>query len=431
MSVNAKTTPKKRVQSLQDRLGHSAKLNPKRRYGNLFDKVYRNDVLHEAWRRVSRNRGAPGVDGQSIQWIRENGVDEFLADLATCLKAERYHPLHVKRVFIAKPDGSLRPLGIPAVIDRVVQMAVKLVIEPLFEADFLSCSFGFRPKKSSHQAIRLIEDHLYRGYRWVVDVDLKSYFDTIAHEPLLEMVQQRVTDRKIVRLIRYWLKAGVLEDGVVTYPELGSPQGGVLSPLLANIYLHRVDQEWQKRQPREVLVRYADDMLIMCPTQADAERAYSRLQEVLSELSLTLNASKTRITAARDGFDFLGFSFRRGFYTRRGCRREIIIKVPRAKAEKAMRAKIKKQIKSIKLGDALDSTVPLLNRRLRGWVGYFRISNVRPALKGLVRYACEQLRLHLRRRFHRKRSQYSRRWPDGLFHQHYGLLTVSELLPGS
>jgi len=390
--------------------------------------VYREDVLQEAWRRVAKNRGAPGVDGQSIQWIRQYGVETFLAEIAVVLKAERYHPQHVKRVYIDKPDGSQRPLGIPAVIDRVVQMAVKLVIEPLFEADFLPCSFGFRPNQSPHAAIRTIEDHLRRGYRWVVDVDLKSYFDTIAHEPLLEMVQHRVTDRKIVRLIRYWLKAGVLEDGTVTYPELGSPQGGVLSPLLANIYLHRVDQEWQKRLPREVLIRYADDMLILCPTQADAQQAYRHLQEVLSALGLTLNQAKTRITAARAGFDFLGFSFRRGFYTRNGRRREIIVKVPRAKAEKALRAKMKEQIKSIKLGDAFDSTVPLLNRRLRGWVGYFRVGNVRPAVKGLVRYACTQLRLHLRRRFHRKRSHYGRRWPDALFHDHYGLLTVAQLL---
>jgi RNA-directed DNA polymerase len=307
-------------------------------------------------------------------------------------------------------------------------MAVKLVIEPLFEPDFLDCSFGFRPKRSAHQAIRHIEDRLRRGYRWVVDVDLKSYFDTIPHARLLRLVKRRVTDPKVLRLIRYWLKAGILENGVVSFPELGSPQGGVLSPLLANIYLHEVDREWQTRQPRAVLVRYADDMLILCRTEADARAEYAHLQQVVAEHELTLNEAKTRVTAARDGFDFLGFSFRRGVYTRGGRKREIIIKVPRKKAEQAMRDKIKEQVKSLKLGDPLDATVQALNRRLRGWVNYFRIGNVRDAVYGLIWHTCRQLRIYLRRRFHRKRSQHTKRWPDRLFHDHYQLYTAAQLL---
>jgi len=267
-------------------------------------------VLQEAWRRVAGNRGAAGVDGKSIKWIRdEYGVDRLLSEIGELLRSKRYHPDFIRRAYILKDDGSKRPLGIPTVVDRVVQMSVKLVIEPLFEADFIPCSYGFRPKRCSHQAIRFIDDHLRRGYGWVVDVDLKSYFDTIPHDPLLDLVQRRMTDRRVLRLIRYWLKAGILEDSTVTYPELGSPQGGVLSPLLANIYLHEVDREWQSRGPRAVMVRYADDMLILCPTEADARREYAHLQQFVADLGLRLNAEKTRLTAAREGFDFFGVQF--------------------------------------------------------------------------------------------------------------------------
>jgi len=426
----ASPAPKYGPRVLWDRLYVSAKSQPERRYGNLFDKVWRPDILAEAWKRVSANRGAPGVDGQSIQWIRDYGAERYLEELGGLLRAGAYHPDLVRRTFIPKGDGRERPLGIPTVTDRVVQMAVKMVIEPLFEADFLDCSFGFRPGRSSHQAIRLIDDHLRRGYRWVVDVDLKSYFDTIPHDRLLELVQRRVTDRKIVRLIRWWLKAGILHKGQVEYPELGSPQGGVLSPLLANIYLHEVDRVWAARGPRAVLVRYADDMLILCPTEADAEREYSLLRDVLAGLGLTLNAEKTRLTAVADGFDFLGFSFRNGFYVRNGRRRSIIIKLPRQKAEKAMRDKLKKTVQDTHLGDPLDLTVRRCNAQLRGWANYFRIGNLRSALTGLVRHACQQMRIYLRRKFHRKRSQYGYRWPDGQFHRTYGLMTVSELLQG-
>lgn len=321
----------------------------------------------------------------------------------------------------------MRPLGIPTVTDRVVQMAVKIVIEPLSEADFLPCSFGFRPKRSSHQAIREIDEYLRRGFWWVVDVDLKSYFDTIPHDRLMRLVQRRVRDPRILRLIRGWLKAGILEKGEVTYPELGSPQGGVLSPLLSNIYLHEVDKQFHRRGTKVHLVRYADDLLILCGTEADAKEAYERLAQIAIDLGLMLNADKTRVVHASAGFDFLGFSFRCGQYTRNGKLRKIMIKVPRSKARKGIRQRIKEAMKAIPLGESIRTVIAVVNPRLRGWSNYFRISNVWHALKHLVWYAVGQLQLFLRRRYQRKRVRDGRRFPASYFHERHGLYTVSQL----
>jgi RNA-directed DNA polymerase len=314
------------------------------------------------------------------------------------------------------------------VTDRVVQAAVKLVIEPLFEADFAESSYGFRPQRGAHDAIRRIDGLWRRGYRWVVDVDLKSYFDTIPRKPLMERVQRRVRDPKLLRLIRGWLAAGILEDGAVSYPDAGTPQGGVLSPLLSNIYLHEVDQEWQQRGVRAQLVRYADDLVIVCPTEAVARAEYAHLQTVVRALGLTLNTEKTRVVAMREGFEFLGFSYRRGEYARGGKRRETLIKVPRARAVKAIQARLKQVVQTVPLGEAVTEAVSAVNRSLHGWVRYFRISNAEAAVKGLVWHATRQLRVFLRRKYQRKRSQHGRRWPDTYFHEHLGLCTVRELL---
>jgi len=421
------STLKNKVRELRRSLYSSAKARPERTYGILYDKVYRPDVLDEAWRLVSRNGGAAGVDGKSIAWIRSYGVAKYLEEIGTILHERRYHPKTIRRVYVPKGDGRDRPLGIPTVTDRVVQMAVKLVIEPLFEADFLPCSYGFRPKRSCRDAIDAVDAHLRNGYRWVVDVDLAGYFDTIPHDRLIQLVERRVHDHRVVRLIRWWLKAGVLEDGTVTYPDRGTPQGGVLSPLLSNIYLHEVDRQWVGDDTDTHLVRYADDLLILCRTKQDAKAAYLRLLQIVEELSLTVNLDKTCVTHAGDGFDFLGFSFRKGQYMWNGQSRSTVVKVPRAKARKGIRQRIKDALKAIPLGEPIQKAVSAVNVRLRGWANYFRIGNAYAALRHLVWYSVGQLQLFLRRRYQRKAVRDSRRYPASYFHERHGLYTVGSL----
>src|SRR5437660_2294004 len=253
------------ARKLQRTLYRVAKQQPERRFTLLYDKVCRRDILQEAWQRVKSNKGAAGVDQVDIDAIRDYGEDRFLNELEQELRSRQYRVSLVRRVHIPKPGqpGKTRPLGIPTVKDRVIQMAVKLVIEPLFEADFVPCSFGFRPEKTPRMALSIIAEKMQAGYTHVVDVDLKSYFDTISHELLLELVERRVGDVQVVRLIRAWLKAGVLEEGKVTHPDRGSPQGGVVSPLLSNVMLHEVDRQWCRgdgtMSHSVVRVRYADD----------------------------------------------------------------------------------------------------------------------------------------------------------------------------
>ena len=359
------------------KLGEKAQAEPRFRFYALFDKLHRWDVLCESWRRVRANGGACGVDGQTIGDIEESGVAEFLLVLQAELKTGCYRPQAVRRQYIPKPDGRQRPLGIPSVRDRVVQQAALIVLEPIFEADFTDASYGFRPGRSAHQAVEVVGRYLNRGLTQVCDVDIEAYFDSIPHGKLMQLVTRRLVDRRLLGLIKGWLTCAVEEDGRRWKPRRGTPQGGVISPLLANIYLHALDATWHKRGyndwngPNVQLVRYADDLVLL--TDKDAEWAMARLEEILARLDLRLNHKKSRVVnAERETFDFLGFTFRR-VWNREHTKRVAII-TPSTKAQQRLRTKVKMMV-SATIPVPVAEQVRRVNRVLRGWVNYFRVGN--------------------------------------------------------
>lgn len=265
------------VRALQHVLYRAAKADPGRRFHALADKVYRRDVLQRAWEQVRRNRGAAGIDGTTLSDVEEYGVDRLLDELARDLRNGSFAPSPARRVFIPKPGTSeRRPLSIPPVRDRIVQAAVKIVLEPIFEADFLPCSFGFRPQRTTHDALQVLLDESFKGNRWVVETDIASCFEAIPHSALMQAVEERVSDRTLLALLRAFLRAGVMEHGSLRWPVTGTAQGGVISPLMCNVYLHRLDRAWDDVAHGQ-LVRYADDLVVMCSTRAQAEAALARL----------------------------------------------------------------------------------------------------------------------------------------------------------
>lgn len=411
------------VRTFQRKLYCAAKQCARRGFGILYDKVVKKEVLTEAWRRVRSNAGAAGVDGQSITEIRkEYGEERFLREIQQELESQSYRPAAIRRAYILKADGSPRPLGIPTVKDRVLRMAVKLVIEPLLEADFLSCSYGYRPRRGNREAATAVHQ-LVNSRKWVVEVDLKSYFDTIPHVRLMQLVRRRVRDRRLLHLIRSWLKAGIMTEGSLQPNTSGTPQGGVLSPLLSNIYLHELDRQWDARLGE--LIRFADDMVVLCTSQDQAERALAEIRRLVGELELTLNETKTKIVHVGDGFEFLGFTYREAYSAKH--KRKVRIKFPRPQSMCKVRATIKNVIRRHPLGTPLAEVIAAVNRTLRGWAAYFKIGNSYQAGLGLAHYACDQFRLFWRRRKARKRIRGVRHWPDGYFY-HQGLCYVPKLL---
>lgn len=407
---------------LQNKLYLAAKRSATRRFGILMDKVTRLDFLWEAWRRVKKKRGAAGVDRQSIRQVKEYGEERFILELQQLLQSESYRASAIRRVYIPKDNGGQRPLGIPVIKDRVAQMAVKLVIEPLFEVDFCGHSYGFRPKRSNQQAAQRVH-YLLNRRKWAVTIDIKGYFDTIPHDRLLDLVRQRVSDRRVIDLVRQWLKASVFHAGELEPTTSGTPQGGVLSPLLSNIYLHEFDRQWESFHGE--VIRFADDIVILCWNRSQADEALRQACALLESLALAVNRDKTRVVHARDGFDFLGFRYKEAWSFRRN--RWVRIKFPRPKALKKARQRIKERIRSVPLGEPLTEVIKTVNRTLRGWANYFRIGNSSQAGYDLARYTCEQLRLWWRRHKNRKRIRGTRRWPNSFYYDR-GLLYVPALL---
>jgi RNA-directed DNA polymerase len=383
-----------KARELQRKLYLAAKRSPARRFHALYDKVYRADVLGRAWSEVAANGGAPGVDGVTIAQIEEQGVGGFLGVLAAELRAGTYRPLPVRRVTIPKPQGGERNLGVPAVRDRVVQAAAKVVCEPVFEADFLDCSYGFRPRRSARMALEAVRVGVNRGRVWVVDADIASFFDSIRPEVLRCAVEERISDRRMVKLLMGWVRAGVWTGESLLHPETGTAQGGVISPLMANVVLHRLDRVWQERYRRlGEIVRFADDLVILCPTQERAEAALAALTEVLSGLGLSLAVAKTAVVDLRrpgSGFNFLGFHHRRvESFTRKGryyCARWPADRSVR-RAKDRIRALTARRLLLLPVRDVVAS----LNRFLLGWRGYFRYGNSTTVFHDLDEFAVERL----------------------------------------
>jgi RNA-directed DNA polymerase len=396
------------VRALQHALYRAAKADPGRRFHALYDKVHRRDVLQRAWSQVRRNDGAPGIDHITLAEVEEYGVSRLLDELEAELQAGTFRPIPARRVFIPKPGtAERRPLSIPAVRDRVVQAAVKIVLEPVFEADFLPCSFGFRPKRAAHDGLQVLVNESFAGARWVVETDVADCFGAIPHSGLMSAVEERISDRRLLSLLRAFLRAGVMEQGTVRRPVTGTAQGGVISPLMCNVYLHRLDRAW--RGAYGTYIRYADDALVMCRSKGQAVAALARLTVLLAELGLRPKPAKTRIvqlTAGGEGVDFLGFHHRlvrsRSVPGRAGV--TFLARWPARKAMQHARDRIRFMTMRARLAAPVEQVVQEINLFLRGWAGYFRYGNSAHAFDQIRRYAVMRLALFIAKRHQRGRA---------------------------
>jgi group II intron reverse transcriptase/maturase len=427
-------TPEK-IRELQRKLYRKAKQEKEFRFYLLYDKVYRLDILNHAYRCVRANKGTCGVDGITFERIeeREEGVQKYLEAVAEELKRKTYKPMPVRRVYIPKPDGRKRPLGIPTVKDRIVQMAVKIVMEPIFEADFQENSYGFRPKRNAHQAVSDVSYHLRYGKHRVIDADISKYFDTIAHEKLLALVARRIVDKNILRLIKQWLKAPVVEEenGKKKYKgnDKGTPQGGVLSPLLANIYLNVLDTAWKMRKVQERLearlIRYADDFVVVC--KGNTEKIVRGIKMVLGDLELSLNKEKTKMVDAKEeNFNFLGFTIRMIENPKTGKKFPLI--VPSKKAVRSIKAEIKNLTCRRNCALPKEVVINKLNEVVGGWVNYFYYGNCSNELSKLKGYLEERARIYLRRKHGMKNWGY-KTYPPRYLYVDLGLLKIPTTAP--
>lgn len=426
------SAPIGKVRRLQRKLWTAAKQSEGRRFHALYDRIYRDDILWEAWERVRSNRGAAGVDRMTLAVVEEYGTDRMLRELSGALRSGEYRPAPVRRVEIPKPDGRKRPLGIPTVVDRVAQQAAKIVLEPIFEADFLPCSFGFRPQRSATDALEKIRTAFPKGAVFVLEADIQNFFGEIDHERLMGLVAQRISDRRVLKLLRSWLGAGVMDSaGVVQRAVAGTPQGGVISPLLANIYLHAFDRAWAEHGTGE-LIRYADDFVVLCRTGSQAEEARRRATALLGDLGLVLAPEKTSVVDLRDGrqgFDFLGCHFHARMSGRMweqyGKVRYYLHRWPSQRAMKHARARVRALTGRNRVGVDLRVTIGALNLFLRGWGGYFRTGNAAKKFRQLERYVIWRLtRLLIKQRGRNLRAGQVKRWTDAWFHDQ-GLYKLS------
>ena len=421
------------VQKLQTALHAKAKDEPSCRFHALYDKLYREDVLRHAYQCCRANRGAPGVDGERFEDIEANGVEPWLGELAKKLREKTYQAEAIRRVYIPKPNGKLRPLGIPTIRDRVVQMAMVLVVGPIFEADLPPEQYAYRPDRNAHDAIRQVHSLLKTGHTQVVDADLAAYFDSIPHAELMKSVARRIVDRQVLHLIKMWLEVPVQETDErggkrrttrCRDEKRGIPQGSPLSPLLANLYMRRFVLGWRLKgfeaRFKARIVTYADDLVICC--KGSAAQALEAMRSLMAQIKLTVNEEKTRVCRVPDEtFDFLGYTFGRYYSPRTGyaflgtrpSKKSLRRAIARLHAETALRTGL--------LDTAL--IVQRINRLLRGWAEYFSLGPVSASYRTLDRYTLRRLRRWLCDK-HKVGSHGYKRFPDGYFYTQLGLVRL-------